>query len=158
MKLKSILLVGAILALAAISWAADTHPDFSGTWKADMAKSDFGPMGGPDGRTDVIEHKDPKIKIKSTVVGGQRPGESESNYMTDGTESVNKRGQQDVKTVAKWDGAKLVMNTKTNFQGAEISIKTTYELAANGKTMTIINVIGTPQGDFESKIIFNKSE
>jgi hypothetical protein len=158
MKLKSILFVGAILALAAVSWAADTHPDFSGTWKADIAKSDFGPMGGPDEQTNVIEHKDPKLKIKSIVKGGQRPGETEANYMTDGTESVNKRGQQDVKTVAKWDGAKLVMNTKLSFQGADINIKATYELAADGKTMTISSVISAPQGEFESKIIFNKSE
>jgi hypothetical protein len=141
-----------------MSWAADTHPDFSGTWKADMAKSDFGPMGGPDARTDVIEHKDPKLKIKSSVKGGQRPGDSESNYMTDGTESVNKRGQQDVKTVAKWEGSKLVLDTKLSMQGADIVIKATYELGADGKTMTISSVITAPQGEFTSKVVFNKSE
>jgi hypothetical protein len=158
MKLKSILFVAAILALAAMSWAADTHPDFSGTWKADIAKSDFGPMGGPDERTDVIEHKDPKLKITSTTKGGQRAGTSESNYMTDGSESVNKRGQQDVKTVAKWDGSKLVMDTKLSMQGADISIKATYELSADGKTMTISSAISAPQGEFTSKVILNKVE
>jgi hypothetical protein len=159
MKLKSILFVGAVLAMAAISWAAaDTHTDFSGTWKADMAKSDFGPMGGPDEQTNVIEHKDPKLKIKQSVKGGQRPGDSESNYMTDGTESTNKRGAQDVKTVAKWDGAKLVMTTKLNAQGMDVTVTATYELAADGKTMTISSVINTPQGDFNTKVVFNKSE
>jgi hypothetical protein len=158
MKLKAILFVGAVLALAAISWAADTHPDFSGTWKADIAKSDFGPMGGPDEQTNVIEHKDPKLKITTTTKGGQRAGTSENNYMTDGTESVNKCGQQDVKTVAKWDGSKLVMSTKLNAQGMDVTVTATYELATDGKTMTISSAISTPQGEFNTKVVFNKSE
>jgi hypothetical protein len=172
MKLKSIVFASAILVLAAMGWAAgsnalalnpaavaaDKHPDFSGTWKADMGKSDFGPMGGPDERIDVIDHKDPKLKIKSTLKGGPRPGDSESNYTTDGTESINKRGPQDVKTVAKWDGAKLVMTTKLNAQGMDINITATYALSADGKVLTIDSVINTPQGDFNTKVVFNKSE
>lgn len=161
---KTGLLVGAVLAMAATAWAGvrpvdDKVPDLSGTWKADVAKSDFGPFGGPDSQTSVFDHKEPKIKVKTSTKGGpQGDQDIEANYMTDGTESTNHMGEMEVKSTAKWQGKKLVISSKLNVQGMDIVATATYELAEDGKSMTVSTVINTPQGDFNTKVLFNKSE
>jgi hypothetical protein len=154
------------LALTAFCLAAmaagpqdDKKPDFSGTWKLDTAKSDFGQFPGPDSQTDVYEHKDPKLKVKSSIKGGpQGDRETEANFTTDGTESTNKTGQFEMKTTGKWDGKKLVMHSKADMQGNEILIDVTYELSADAKVMTLTRDIKSPMGEITQKVIFNKSE
>lgn len=153
----------AVLAFCLAAMAAipqdEKKPDLSGTWKLDTAKSDFGQFPGPDSQTDVYEHNDPKIKVKSSVKGGmQGDMEMEANYTTDGTESTNKMGPIDVKTTAKWEGKKLVMHSKADFQGNDILIDTTYELSDDGKVMTQTRDIKSPMGEVTQKVIFNKSE
>src|SRR5258708_4876677 len=138
MKIKAILLTGALLAFAVSGWTAADKPDFSGKWKMEAAKSDFGPVPGPDSQTNVIEHKDPKLKIATTAKGGPRGDRSsEATYTTDGKESTNSQGGQELKPVASWDGSNLVFKSKANFQGNDIEINETYTLAEGGKSMTI---------------------
>ena len=55
----------------ATSMIAQSKPNFSGTWKLNLAKSDFGPLPAPDSRTDVIDHNDPTMKINTSQSGGQ---------------------------------------------------------------------------------------
>jgi hypothetical protein len=163
---KVVLQTGVVaLALTAFCLAAlaagpqdDKKPDLSGTWKLDTAKSDFGMMPPPDSQTNVIEHKDPKLKVKTTTKGGMREGESESNYTTDGEESSNKMGEMDVKTTAKWDGKKLVMHSKLDMQGNEVLIDQTYSLSDDAKVLTVDVGFKSPMGDGTQKMIFNKTE
>src|ERR1035438_7033163 len=93
---KKCVVVLALMAFCLAAMAAgpqdDKKPDLSGTWKLDTTKSDFGMMPPPDSQTSVIEHKDPKLKVKTTTKGGMQEGESESNYPTDGAESTNQMG------------------------------------------------------------------
>ena len=165
MKRQTFIVVLAGLAMAAMSCAAagavgdDTHPDLSGNWKADMAKSDFGPFGGPDSQTSVIEHKDPKLRIKTSAKGGPRGDQdSDANYTTDGAECTNKLGELEIKTKAAWEGKKLVMNSTLNVQGMDIKAKATYDLAEDGKVLTINTQYNTPQGELATKVVMNKSE
>lgn len=146
----------AALALAAGVLSAQDKPNFSGTWKMDGAKSDFGPMPAPDKLMRTIDHKDPEMHIKTTQSGQQGEVTSELKYKTDGTESVNKLRGQDVKGVAKWEGEKLVVRSKREVQGMEISITETWALSGEGKLLTVTNAIDTPQGSFEAKIVMDK--
>ncbi len=142
------------LALFAGLLSAQDKPNFSGSWKMDAAKSDFGPMPAPDKLERVIDHKDPDMQIKTTQSGQQGEVTSELKYKTDGTESVNKLRGTDVKGIAKFEGEKLVIRSKREVQGMEISITETWTLA--GKVLTIVNAIETPQGSFEGKIVLDK--
>jgi hypothetical protein len=147
-----------LAAMAAIT-ADEKMPDLSGTWKLDMAKSDFGPMGGPDSQTDVIDHKDPKLKIKSSIKGGpQGDRETERNYTTDGAECTNKMGPLEMKSTAKWEGKKLVIHSKGEMQGNEFSVDATYELSEDAKVLTVSSAIKSAMGDITLKSVFNKSE
>ena len=153
---RSLIAMFAALALVSGAASAQDKPNFSGTWKMDGAKSDFGPMPAPDKLMRTIDHKDPEMQIKTTQSGQQGEVTSELKYKTDGTESVNKLRGQDVKGIAKWEGEKLVVRSKREVQGMEISITETWALSGEGKVLTVTNAIDTPQGSFEAKIVLDK--
>ncbi len=159
MKIKAILLTGALLAFTVSGWAAADKPDFTGKWKMDAAKSDFGAFPGPDSQTNVIDHKDPKIKINTTAKGGPQGDRTfERNYTTDGKESTNTQGAQEIKTVVTWDGNNLVLKSKLGFQGSPVEINETYTLAAGGKSLTITRELKSSQGEITQKVLFTKED
>ena len=51
-----------LLTLALGLVQAQAKTDFSGTWKLNTGKSDFGPMPPPDSMTQKITHQDPSLK------------------------------------------------------------------------------------------------
>ena len=157
MKKHLSLLIVAVLALGTLSlWAQDAKPDFSGTWNLDVSKSDFGPAPPSTSEKREVEHKDPKLKVKATVVGQQGERKTESNYTTDGKENTNPAGPMEVKSTTKWDGKKLVTQSKREFQGQEIEIKDTWELSGDGKVLTNTRDIKGGFGEISQKLILNK--
>src|SRR5215472_11812904 len=87
--MRSILVPLAIVAAIPFAVAADTKPDFSGEWKLNIDKSNFGPMPPPESETRTIEHADPSLNVKSVQVGGIGDMTTEMKFSTDGKESVN---------------------------------------------------------------------
>ena len=73
-----------VLALPLITAVAQQKPDFSGTWKLNVAKSEFGALPGPKSRVDVITHKDPSLSVNVTQEGADGRLQYAANYTTDG--------------------------------------------------------------------------
>lgn len=142
----------------ATSMFAQTKPNFSGTWKLNVAKSDFGPLPAPDSRTDVITHNEPTIKIDVDSKGGQGDFAGTINYTTDGKEATNKMGPRDVKSTLAWDGSHLVVNSKLSVNDAEIIVKTVWTLSDDGKTLTQDGHITSPMGELDTKQVFEKQD
>lgn len=140
---------------AAMLLAAD-KPDYSGHWVVDLAKSDFGMMPPPSKMERDIEHKDPDMSIKSLQVGERGEIKTESKYTTDGKEATIKIRNREAKVKAIWDGAKLKVNSKIEFNGSEITQDETWIISEDGKTLTIENAIKAPQGEFTTKSVFTK--
>ena len=138
--------------------AAGSHPNLSGTWKLNTAKSDFGQMGGPDGGTETIVENDPSIKITVDQKGGMM---GDVNYTetlrTDGQESSwSGMGGADVKGSGHWDASAFVITAKTSFQGSDVTIKDTMTLSSDGKTLTEASHVETGMGNFDSKAVYDK--
>lgn len=152
-------LVAALTVTAfAASLAAQSKPNFSGTWKLNVAKSDFGPLPAPDSRTDVIEHNDPVLKVNTNAETAQGKQNFSSTYTTDGKEVMNKQGPRDIKSTVLWEGSNLVVNSKFSFNDSDIVVKSVWTLAADGKTLTQ-NVHFTSQmGEADQKVIYEKQE
>lgn len=152
--------VGAVLLLTVSALAQSALPNFSGTWSLDAAKSDFGPIPGPESIVMVIDHKEPALKVSVTQKGPQGEATNDSTYTTDGKDNVNKMrspaGDQDVKSTTKWNGKILATTRTIEAQGMSIGIDDAWELSADGKVMTINRQLKTPQGDFSTKIVLNK--
>lgn len=149
-----------ILLLAVSAVAQNAAPNFSGTWNLDVAKSDFGPAPPPDSVVMVVDHKEPTIKTTTTQKSAQGDTTNDSTITTDGKENVNKLramgGEQDVRSTTKWNGKKLTIARTLEIQGMTISMNDSWELSDDGKVMTIVRAIGTPQGDFTTKMILNR--
>ncbi len=135
---------------------AQAKSDFSGTWKGNATKSDFGPMPAPDSLTEKIAHEEPNIKINVAQVGGQGDMNYDMAYTTDGKEAVNTVGGNEFKTTLKWEGDDLVGDTKGSFDGNDFTTKDRWTLSDGGKTMTVTRHISTSMGEFDMKLVFDK--
>jgi hypothetical protein len=110
--MRRLLSITFLIALPLVSVFAQQKTDYSGTWKLNVAKSDFGVLPGPSSRTDVITHKEPSITNHVTAEGEQGKLDYTVSYSTDGKEVTNTVAERVSKSTAKWDGNNLVVNTK----------------------------------------------
>lgn len=154
---------GAALAilLSATAGAQNATPNFTGTWNLDVAKSDFGPMPPPDSVVHVVEHKEPSLKIVTTQKGAQGEVTNERLVTTDGKDNVNKMRmgpgvEQDVKSTSKWNGKALATSSSFDVQGNSIEFSDSWTLSDDGKVLTIVLAIKSPQGEFAATTVYNK--
>jgi len=135
-----------------------SHPNLSGSWKLNAAKSNFGAMGPPDSGMETIADNEPSVKVTVDQKGGMM---GDVNYTesisTDGKETTwAGMGGAEVKGAGHWDGSKLVVSAKTSFQGSDVTIKDTYTLSEDGKTLTVASHAETSMGNFDSTAVFDK--
>ncbi|HEX7598038.1 MAG TPA: hypothetical protein VF518_07470 [Polyangia bacterium] len=155
MTSRRILILLAILALAALPALA--KPNFTGDWKLNTSKSNFGQMPAPDSMSYKITHADPKLSTVTKQSGQMGEFEMQASYTTDGKESTNKGfGEATMKSVAKWDGDVLSIETKGQFGDNEFTMSQKVSLSEDGKTMNIVQVFKSSMGDGEAKLVFDK--
>ncbi len=153
---KYLALTGTVLLLCAV--LAQAKPDFTGEWKMNAAKSDFGQMPPPSSYVQKITHKDPELKIAATMAGEM--GEISNNYncTTDGKECSNTIFNSEMKSALKWDGDTLVIQSKADFQGNEVTITEKWALSEDGKTLTVNSHFSSQQGEGDMKVVLEKQE
>ncbi len=141
----------------AIGFVAQAKTDYSGTWKLDTSKSDFGPIPPPDTLTETITHQDPSLKASVASTGGpQGDMKYDINYTTDGKECVNKVGDNEFKSTLNWEGDDLVVNTKGSFGGNDFTSKDRWTVSSDGKTLTVTRHLASAMGEADVKEIFTK--
>jgi hypothetical protein len=145
------LMIAAIVCLCASMAAAQTKPDFSGSWKMNREKSKF-ERGGPDDLLIKIDHKEPAFveDWKMTTPNGERS--FQAKYTTDGKETEQEVIGRTAKTSAKWEGPALVIEFKT--EGGFFKRKIT--LSADGKTITKVVTQSGDSGQTEDTVVFEK--
>lgn len=131
-------------------------PNFSGIWKLNVNKSDFGPIPGPESETDTIEHSDPSLKLAVDQQGSQGKRNYELAITINGKEEQHKIGDNDVKTTSQWEGSNLVVLTKLMFQDNEVLVKAVYSLSPDGKVVTNNTHFSSPMGEADQKLVFDK--
>jgi hypothetical protein len=156
--IRKLLSITFLIALPVASAFAQQKPDLTGTWKLNVAKSEFGALPGPESRTDVITHKDPALSNSVTVTNAQGKQEYTLNYTTDGKEVLNKIGERELRSTLKWAGSDLASTAKTTYNGMDVTAEGTWVLAADGKTLTISVHYASAMGETDQKLIFEKQE
>lgn len=131
-------------------------PNFSGVWKLNVDKSDFGPIPGPETETDTIDHNDPNLKLAVDQQNSQGKRKYELAIMVNGKEETHKLGENEVKTTTQWEGSNLVVLTKLMFQDNEVLVKAVYTLSPDGKIVTNNTHFSSPMGEADQKLVFEK--
>jgi len=144
-----------ILTLA-LALCALAKPNYSGNWKMDPGKSDFGPMPAPTLMERRVNHEDPKLEVSTRQSGQQGEISTELKYTTDGKESINTIRGVEVKSVAKWDGDDITIEYKRSTPNGEVSISERWKLAGEGKVFTVTMKVAGGFGEFEAKMHFDK--
>jgi hypothetical protein len=103
-------------------------------------------LGGGTGPV-VITQSDTEITIGGVT------------YKLDGSTSQAGRGRaaRAAEATAKWDGAKLVIQTTRDLRGNTVTTKEVRSLDASGKEMTVEISIATPRGEQTARQVFVKS-
>jgi hypothetical protein len=141
---------------AALAGQALAATNYSGVWKLDVSKSDFGPAPTPEFMTRTITHRDPMLEIKTHQKGAAGETTTELKYTTDGKECINKLPQGEAKGNAKYVDGKLVIDSTREAQGNELKFKETYVLSPDGKGLTINNHVSVQGQEFDITFVFTK--
>ncbi len=151
-----------VLAALAVmmSAAAADKPDFTGTWKLDASKSEFGKMPAPDKMERVIEHQDPAIKVKTTQSTPNGDRTTDTAYTLDGKEQKQETPRGVILYTPRWEGNVVVIDSKRsmNVQGQQVEITGVerWSISEDGKTMTVDSKMVAPMGELTMKAVFVK--
>jgi hypothetical protein len=143
---------------AAMIHTGGSQPNFTGAWKLNVSKSNFGQIPPPASQTDTIDDSEPSVKIAEDQKGGMMGDMNLATTLsTDGKETTSTgMGGAPVMSTAHWDGVALVVDSKTSFQGSDVKIKDTYTLSSDGKTLTEVTHVESGMGNFDSTSVFDK--
>ena len=166
--MKPLLLALCLLAFAA---AGDdkkkTHPDFSGTWRIDRSKSDYGewsdkPLAKADS-TLVVEHRDPELKIKRTLSLDGREEVKEFAYYTDGRGETNQAtiGVGEVTSKTQWVGDRVVAEARIERRGQSgpyrLDVTQKWQVSSDGNGLVNTTTISNEMGAEQLKLIYRRA-
>jgi hypothetical protein len=184
--MKRTFLLTAVFALMAMAVSAqDKAPNFGGTWNLDVAKSKLGDRNTIESQTMTVTQTDKDIKIETKTTrkappegaptGGGRPGggmgggmmgggDLPTTYTLDGketkTEVQGPMGAMPVALKAKFEAGKLNLSRSSTFNGpmGEVTMMTkeTWELSADGNTLTVNTERTTMRGNDTTTKVFAK--
>ena len=147
----------ATLALIAASAGFAASPDFSGNWKLNASKSEFGAFPAPSSYTQKVSHAEPKLTVAVKMTSDMGDVDLTANYTTDGKESTNQGfGGSEAKSTAKWEGDGLVIETKGSFGDQAYTMKDKWTISEDGKVLTITRHFSSAMGDLDQKITMEK--
>ncbi|HEX4021514.1 MAG TPA: hypothetical protein VHX63_10245 [Acidobacteriaceae bacterium] len=156
MNRKAIVALLLALAFCATGWGLE-KPDFSGTWKLNVDKSDYGDLQGPSSRTDTIEERDGEIRESVISEGRRKTQKYVLRFSTDGRKTILPAGDGirippvTLHSIsATWQGNSLVVVEGLTHEGSDIVAKYAYTLSPdeNILTMTVSLNGGAPAATF----------
>ena len=147
-------ILATIFALTLVVGQPASKPDFSGEWKMNVAKSDFGPLPPPTLITRSITHAEPALAIAEEQQSAMGDQKTTRKYVTDGTETTFDVNGATVKSAAKWADATL--NVLSTADAIGITLDEMMSLSEDGKTLTSAIQIKSPQGDVTVTIVFER--
>ena len=128
-----------LVVVACATVFAQAKPSFDGKWTLVPDPNAAAPAGGRGGRGGGLGQAFSATQDEKTltvVTTNAQVGEIKAVYNLDGSETKNPLsfGGQTVERVSKvkWDGAKLVISTTTNFGGNNAESTQTWALDASG--------------------------
>ncbi|MEO8595165.1 MAG: hypothetical protein ABI759_17730 [Candidatus Solibacter sp.] len=107
--------------------------------------------------TQKITHTEPNLSTATKQASAMGDFDMQAKYTTDGKESSNEGfGGAPSKSIVKWDGDTLLVQTKGQFGDTEFTMSEKWVLSTDAKTLTITRLFKSAMGEGEQKMVFDK--
>ena len=140
MRLAALALAASLtLAVAAL---AQPRPDFSGTWRLDISRSNSAAHGGaPRPVTLEITQTATEIRIKTVT----EEGATTLSYGLAGPDNATLASTTGVPT-ARWKGTILQTDAIRDIRGQSVTVQQSRQLSADGNEMTVDSIVNVQHG------------
>jgi hypothetical protein len=143
--------------------AATAKPDFTGTWKLNLEKSDYDQVPPPSDETLTFAHNGSTSTI-ATVSDNERGKEVYTlPFTTDGAETPTPNGVfantatlQYLSTKGEWKGSSVILTQKILYQDSPGTLRSVLTISPDGKTLTCAMHISVNQGEFDTTSVYEK--
>jgi hypothetical protein len=141
--------------------ATSSKPDFSGTWKVNLTKSQFSPAPAPSAETTTLtlSGDDLTIAFDSSDENGKQKythalkiGGPEVTFTTPSSSGP----LLILSSKAEWKDNSIIVTDKITYQGGAGWIVSTYTLSPDGKTLTKAFSASIEQGTFDMLAVYDK--
>lgn len=139
------------------------RPDLSGTWTLNLDKSNYDQVPPPQDETLVFSRNGSTYSIATSSDNDRGKEVYTLPFTTDGNETPTPKGTfadtatlQYLSTKGEWEGASLVLTQKITYESGAGSLKSTFTLSADGKTLTRVMHISVEQGEFDTTSVYDK--
>jgi hypothetical protein len=143
-------------ALFSLTLTAADHPNFTGSWKMNAARSDFGGIPKPTQFDRKIDHRDPIIRMSVHQVLNTGDRTIEVVLRTDGKETTNISPTGEAKTTCQWNGRELNLITTRQMEGGAVISRETWSLLPDGQTLVSVTNMQTPRGIYTIRLVLDK--
>jgi hypothetical protein len=161
-RLAVVLAFATLATIGVAQTAPQAKPNFAGSWKLNLQKSDLGQMA-PDSETYTVTQTPDQIKI-AIASTGQFPINYTFSARLDGTDTPIAADAfpadspfRILTSKAVWQDNALIITQTTTFQDSKGVLTSTYTLSDDGKTLTRATHIKFDQGEFDSKSVYDKA-
>lgn len=156
--MKSVVYVMISMLVLGLGTAMAAQPNYSGEWKLNAEKSDFGMAPAISNRTDKIVHNDPSLQITraQTIAGGA--GTSTYDCTTNGKDcTISVTGAAiKISGAFKWVDDALTFDGKGTYNGGDLTIHEKWGLSPDGKTITIQRQLTVSEGEAAQTLVLEK--
>jgi hypothetical protein len=135
--------------------AAALAQDFSGTWKLTSPRVVSGVLPEPAAALLEIEQSAGRIRYATPSAGGSRLW---AEFTLDGKTSHSTVGSVALSSIAKWEGAALLVNTIVTSPAGTYTQMDRWRVAANGATLTIGREIVRRTGPAEALLVYERQD
>jgi hypothetical protein len=133
------------------------RPNFSGEWKLDLKKSDFGPVPPPESLIRKVEIEGSAMRVTDTQKGGPQGDHIVGRvYSTDGRPTRNVLMGVELQTVTAWKNSTLVMTSKADVGGILVMAEDRWVLSRDGTVLTDEVHVAMPQGEYYMTWVLEK--
>lgn len=141
------------LSLAGPVFAIDADRDFTGRWILDPRAGNTRALDLPPRRELSVAQQDVVILV-STPADGPKP--LEWFYSLTGAEARYKIGDESHNSVAKWEGAALLINTIVTGPRS-YTVMDRWRLSRDRNTLTIVRQVVRRNGQVEGTLVYNRA-
>jgi len=143
-----------LLVLSTMVAAAETRPDFNGTWKENMDKSPT--KTSLKSYVNKIELQDSNLKVTTTTLGDRGERTYDRTYVIGKEAKSQDREGDQFTTNVKWEGNTLVFETVEKEHDTTLTSKETWALSEDGKTLTKTIHRSGPRGESDQKYVLER--